>query len=286
MANILKTEKRVAIAKALSEGTGIRATARITGTSKNTVSKLLVALGTACSKLQDRKLRNLNCKRIEADEIWSFCRMKEKTAKRKGDDRPDDVGDVWTWTAIDAETKLVPSWLVGARDFATALSFVKDLAGRLVHRIQLTTDGLKVYVEAVEEVFGADIDYAMLVKMYGEDPEPQKRYSPSKIQGTETTVIQGRPDPAHVCTSYVERQNLTMRMSMRRFTRLTNGFSKKLENHVAAISLYYMVYNFVRPHMTLTTEAGGTPTTPAMATGVATRPYSYEQVIGLLDSKD
>ncbi len=285
MANILKTEKRVAIVKALSEGNSIRATGRMTGTSKNTVTKLLVDLGEACSQFQNERLRGLDCKRIQADEIWSFVAMKEKTAKRKGDKRPEQVGDVWTWTAIDANTKLVPSWLVGPRDGATASRFVKDLAGRLQSRIQLTTDGLKLHIEAVENAFGADVDYAMLVKLYGEDPQPQKRYSPAKIKAVETTVMQGEPDEAHISTSYVERQNLTMRMSMRRFTRLTNGFSKKLANHVAAISLFYMVYNFVRPHLTLTKQNDGHPQTPAMAAGVATRAWTFEDIVGLLDPR-
>lgn len=285
MANILSIEKRVAIVRALTEGVSIRATSRMVGVSKNTVTKLLVELGEACSKFQDKKLRNLNCKRIQADEIWSFVRMKAKTARRKGLDNNSDHGDIWTWTAIDADTKLVPSWLVGGRDFVTAKTFIDDLASRLASRIQLTTDGLKVYVEAVEQVFGMDIDYATLVKLYGDDPQPQKRYSPAKITGTEKQVVQGSPDPDHIATSYVERQNLNMRMAMRRFTRLTNGFSKKEANHVAAISLYYMVYNFVRPHITLTKAAGGHPTTPAMAAKVVTKPYSYEDVIALLDSK-
>ncbi|MCP3963575.1 MAG: DDE-type integrase/transposase/recombinase [bacterium] len=285
MANILSKEKRVAIVKALSEGNGIRPTSRLTGTSKNTVSKLLVELGDACSKYHDENMIDLSCKRIEADEIWSFVAMKEKTAKRKGEKRPPMVGDAWTWVAIDAESKLVPSWLIGPRDFATAKKFIDDLAARLIYRIQLTTDGLKVYIDAVEEVFGMDIDYATLVKVYGEDPEPQKRYSPAKIQETVKTVVQGDPDRSKISTSYVERQNLTMRMHLRRFTRLTNGFSKKLENHAAAISLYYMIYNFVKPHMTLTKNAGGRPTTPAMAAMLATEPWSYERVVGLLDSK-
>ena len=285
MPNVLSTEKRVAIVKALSEGNSIRATSRIVGCSKNTVSKLLVELGKACSEYQDKTLRELPCKRIEADEIWSFCQMKQKTARRKGRENKEGVGDVWTFTAIDADSKLVPAWLVGSRDFATAKAFIQDLADRLTFRIQLTTDGLKVYVEAVEEVFGAGIDYATLVKVYGEDPEPQKRYSPAKIQSTEKTVIQGETDRDKICTSYVERQNLTMRMNMRRFTRLTNGFSKKLENHIAAISIYYMIYNFVRPHRTLTKKAGGHPTTPAMAAMLATKPYSYEDVVALIDSR-
>ncbi len=286
MANILKTEKRLAIVKALSEGNGIRPTSRIVGVSKNTVSKLLVELGAACSDFQDETLTQLPCKRVEMDEIWSFVAMKAKTARRKGIGNSTEHGDCWTWVALCADTKLAISWLVGPRDYATGKRFVEDVAGRLVFRIQLTTDGLNVYIEAVEEVFGADVDFATLEKLYGSQEETRRAYSPAKITGTKKTVIQGNPDPKKICTSYVERQNLTMRMHMRRFTRLTNGFSKKLENHIAAISLYYMVYNFVKPHQTLTKRAGGTPTTPAMAAMLATRPYSYEDVLALLDSKD
>ncbi len=279
MANISSTEKRVRIIRALVEGCSIRATSRMTPCSKNTVSKLLVEFGEACSQHQDEIFRDLPCRRIQLDEIWSFIQMKEKTAKRKGAARPENVGSVWTWTAICADSKLVPSWIVGHRDALTANAFVQDLASRLRHRPQVTSDGLNVYLEAVEGAFGADVDYAMLVKLYGEDPEPQKRYSPSKLRGTETTIVQGDPDPQHIATSYVERQNLTMRMNMRRFTRLTNGFSKKERNHAAAISLHYFHYNLIRPHQTLTENAGGAPTTPAMAAGITAKPLTWEWAI-------
>jgi IS1 family transposase len=279
MANILSTSKRAAIAASLCEGNSIRATTRMIGVSKNTVTKLLVDLGKACHEYQDEALRGLTCKRIEADEVWCFCGMKAKTARRKGRENDPTVGDVWTFTAIDAETKLVPSWLVGSRDAGCAIEFMRDLQSRLVHRVQMTTDGHSMYLEAVEDAFGADIDYAMLIKVYGEDPEADKKYSPARIQSCEVRVIQGQPAGENICTSYVERQNLTMRMSMRRFTRLTNAFSKKVENHAHAVALHYMACNFVKPHGTLTKSAGGTPTTPAMAAGVATRPWKYEEVI-------
>lgn len=283
MANVLPTHKRVAIVRALVEGNSIRATSRRIGCSKNTVTKLLVELGTACSRYMDEALRNLPCERVQCDEIWSFVGMKQKTADRQGRGGEDGVGSVWTWTAIDAETKLVPSFMVGERDGVTACAFIKDLAGRLANRVQLTTDGLTCYLEAVEEAFGGDIDYAMLIKQYGTDPEGERTYSPSVCTGSETIVVQGSPKKAGICTSYVERQNLTMRMSIRRFTRLTNAFSKKVENHAAAVALHFMAYNFVKPHGTLTKRAHGHPVTPAMEAGVAMKPWTYEEVVGLLD---
>jgi IS1 family transposase len=282
MANILSTSKRAQIAAALCEGNSIRATARMIGASKNTVVKLLVDLGTACSDFQGEALRGLTCRHIEVDEIWSFVGMKAKTARRKGRGDDPTVGDTWTFTAIDADTKLVPSWLVGSRDAGCAIEFLRDLAGRLTHGIrpQMTSDGHSMYLEAVEDAFGCEIDYAMLIKEYGEDPEEDKRrYSPARIRSCTVNVIQGEPDPERICTSIVERSNLTMRMSMRRMTRLTNAFSKKVQNLAHAVSLHFMAYNFVKPHGTLTKAAGGTPTTPAMAAGVATRPWTYEQVI-------
>lgn len=283
MANILSTSKRAAIAASLCEGNSIRATSRMVGCSKNTVTKLLCDLGKACHEYQDAALRGLDCKRIEADEIWCFCAMKAKTARRQGRENDPTVGDVWTFVGIDAETKLVPSWLVGSRDAGNAIEFMRDLQSRLSHRVQLTTDGHSMYLEAVEDAFGADIDYAMLIKQYGEDPEEDKhKYSPSKIRSQEVRVIQGEPEGEGICTSYVERQNLTMRMSMRRFTRLTNGFSKKVENHAHAVALHYMAYNFVKPHTTLTKNNGGHPMTPAMAAGIATRPWKYEDLIDRL----
>ena len=270
--NRLPIEKRAQILGMLVEGNSLRATSRLADVSINTVTKLLLDVAAACTEYQDRTLRNLPCRRLQCDEIWAFVAMKQKTAARKG---RTDAGDIWTWTAIDAETKLVPSWLVGGRDSGTAFAFVQDLADRLASRVQLTTDGHKVYLEAVEAAFGADIDYSMLVKLYGTDVrEGEARYSPAVCIGTRTVCCTGNPDPAHVSTSYVERQNLTMRMSMRRFTRLTNAFSKKIENHVAAVAIHFMWYNFGRIHKTIRV-------TPAMAAGVADRVWSLEDIVGL-----
>jgi IS1 family transposase len=248
--NRLSAEKRTQILGMMAEGASIRAICRMTGASKNTVAKLLVDAGTAFAEYQHKTLRNLKSRRVQCDEIWSFVGMKEKQAKRKAH-RPADVGDVWTWTAIDADTKLIPCWFVGGRDGGAAYEFMSDLQDRLTNRVQLTTDGHKAYLDAVDSTFGIGIDYAMLVKIYGEDPSAEKRYSPAMCIGAEQHVVSGNPDPAHISTSYVERQNLSMRMGMRRFTRLTNAFSKKLENHIHAIAIYFMHYNFVRIHQTL-----------------------------------
>lgn len=272
--NKLSTAKRVAVVAALVEGNSIRATARMTDVSKPTILKLLADLGAACAKYQDETLRGLTCKRIQVDEIWQFCYAKDKnvpTAKRG----TFGYGDVWTFVAIDADSKLIPTWRVGSRDLTTAYDVMQDLAGRLTNRVQLTTDGLKVYMSAVEDTFGADIDYAMLTKVYGVDADGEKRYSPAKILSTTTEVITGDPDPKHISTSYIERQNLTMRMSMRRFTRLTNGFSKKVENHAAAVALYAMHYNFARIHQTLRV-------TPAMQAGVSDHVWSLAEIVALL----
>jgi IS1 family transposase len=273
--NKLTTEKRCAVVRALVEGCSIRATVRMTGVAKNTVVKLLVDLGTACAEYQDKALRNLPCKRLQLDEIWCFCYAKAKNVP-KDKQGQFGYGDVWTWTAIDADSKLVPSWLVGSRDGACAREFVNDLADRLASRVQLTTDGLKAYLEAVEGAFGWDVDYAMLVKLYGSDAEGEKRYSPAECIGCKKERVTGYPDPEHVSTSFVERQNLTMRMSMRRFTRLTNAHSKKVENHAHAIALHFMWYNFGRIHETIRS-------TPAMRAGVTDHKWSVEEIVGLLD---
>ena len=272
--NRLNFQKRAQILRCLVEGNSLRATSRITGAAKNTVVKLLVDLGQACAEYQNLVMRNLTCRRIQCDEIWSFCYAKEKNV-------PEDkrgrfgYGDVWTWTAICADTKLVPAWLVGPRDGTTAKIFIDDLASRLRHRVQLTTDGFKAYLEAVEDIFGADIDYAMLVKIYGLDPEVEKRYSPSKCIGAERVRVTGNPDRDYICTSFVERQNLTMRMSMRRFTRLTNAFSKKVENLAHAVSIHFMYYNFGRIHQKLRV-------TPAMEAGITDHVWELEEIISLL----
>ena len=276
--NRLGSETRAQVIRCLVDGNSIRATVRITGVAKNTVTKLLVQAGAICSEYQDRELRDLSCRRIQCDEIWSFVGAKDKNVpeEKKGQF---GIGSVWTWTAIDADTKLVPCWIVGPRDGGAATEFIQDLAGRLRHRVQLTTDGHKPYLDAVEDSFGSEIDHAMLIKMYGADGTEEKRYSPAQCIGTRTVAIMGDPDPRHISTSYIERANLTMRMSMRRFTRLTNGFSKKIENHMAALAVYFMYYNFVRIHQTLRV-------TPAMAAGVTSKLWSVYDIVNLIETSE
>lgn len=273
--NRMPLAKRAQILGFLVEGMSLRSASRLADCSINTVTKLLVDVGAACAEYQDGALRNLPCKRIQCDEIWSFVGAKERNVPedRKGEF---GIGDVWTWTAIDADSKLVASWMVGDRNAEAAGAFIDDLAGRLASRVQLTSDGLRLYVRAVEEAFGGDVDYAMLVKHYGEGPQgPERKYSPSHFVSAEKKRITGNPNTAHVSTSYVERQNLTMRMSMRRFTRLTNGFSKKVENHAAAIALHFMHYNFGRIHKTLRV-------TPAMEAGVSDHVWTLEEIAALV----
>jgi len=277
--NKLDIKKRAQILACLVEGNSIRATVRMTGAAKNTVVKLLADVGTACGAYQDRTLRNLPCKRVQCDEIWSFVYAKAKnvpTAKAA----PEGAGDAWTWTALCADTKLIAAWMVGPRDGGIAYDFMQDLASRLANRVQLTTDGHKAYLEAVEAAFGSNIDYAMLVKLYGEaqNKGPERKYSPNVCLGTRVSTVTGDPEAAAVSTSYVERQNLTMRMSMRRFTRLTNGFSKKLENLGHAVALHFMYYNFGRIHQSLRI-------TPAMAAGVSDHVWSLEEIAALADSE-
>ena len=277
--NKLSRERRIQVVKALVEGNSINGTVRMTGVAKNTVLKLLADLGSACLDYQEVTLRNLTLRYIECDEIWEFCYAKEKNVpvEHKGEF---GYGDVWTWTAIDADTKLVPCWHVGGRGGRDAWDFIANLRSRLANRVQLTTDGHKAYLEAIEGAFGGGVDYAMLSKIYGhETHEGRRRYSPAECIGTETRVVTGKPDKSHVSTSYVERQNLTMRMSMRRFTRLTNGFSKKVENHMHAISLHFMYYNFARPHKSLSKPY---LTTPAMAAGLTDRIWTIEKIVSLL----
>ena len=275
--NRLDTATRTQVIACLCEGNSIRSTVRMTGVAKNTVAKLLVEIGAACAKYQDAALLNLKCKRIQCDEIWSYVGAKDKNIpeEKRGDGR----GGVWTWTAICADSKLIPCWVIGDRSAGSATEFIQDLAGRLANRVQLTTDGHKVYVDAVEDAFGADIDYAMLIKMFGNDRAGEARYSPAECTGCKQVAITGNPESKHISTSYVERQNLTMRMSMRRFTRLTNAFSKKIENHAAAVSLYFMYYNFVRIHQTLRT-------TPAMAAGVTTKLWEISDIVKLLGNSN
>ncbi|MBI2846442.1 MAG: IS1 family transposase [Chloroflexi bacterium] len=275
--NKLSQERQAQIIKALCEGNSIRSTARMTGVAINTVVKLLKDVGAVCLKYQDETMRDLHLSRIQCDEIWSFVYAKEKNvpASKRGEF---GYGDVWTFTAIDAETKLIPCWLMGLRDAGHAFGFIDDLRQRLANQVQLTTDGHKMYLEAVEGAFGAKVDYAMLVKLYGESLESEKRYSPAECIATQKRVIQGNPDPVHISTSYVERQNLTMRMSMRRFTRLTNAFSKKLENHMYALALYFMHYNFARVHKSL---ANPYPRTPAMVAGISDHIWTIEEIVSL-----
>lgn len=277
--NTLSLEEKSQIIRALVEGNSIRATCRMTGAAKGTVTRLLAAVGKACAKYQDKVFRNLPCKHIQCDEIWSFCYAKDKNVpeEHKGQF---GYGDVWTWTAIDADTKLVPSWLVGLRDTPHAHKFMQDLKKRLANRVQLTTDGHKAYLWAVEDVFGSEVDYAILVKLYGQEVASEKRYSPAECIATDTQVMQGNPDKSKISTSYVERQNLTMRMNMRRFTRLTNAFSKKIENLECAVALHFMYYNFCRAHKTLNPKRA-LGKTPAMAAGVTDRIWKIEDIVRL-----
>ena len=273
--NKLPTERRAQILGMMAEGVSIRAICRLTGVSKNTVAKLLRDAGEAFSAYQDEHLRNLRCKRLQLDEIWSFVYAKQKnvsTAKAA----PEQAGDIWTWVAIDADTKLVASYLVGNRDATTANAFVSDLADRLAGRAQITSDGLRLYVDAVERSFGADVDFAQLVKLYGKAPEAQKRYSPAECVGCKRAAVTGSPNPEHVSTSYAERQNLSMRMGNRRMTRLTNAFSKKAESHAHAMAAYFMHYNFVRIYQTLRV-------TPAMAAGVTERLWELSDLVAVLE---
>jgi IS1 family transposase len=274
--NKLNRETRAKILTLLCEGMSIRAITRVTGVGKNTVARLLVDAGVACAAYQDRVLRNLPCKRVQVDEIWSFVYVKHVNLP-KAKRAPQDAGDVWTWTAICADTKLLASFYVGDRTFASARVFVDDLKERLANRIQLTSDGHRAYLEAVARSFGGNVDYAMLIKLYGSTHDKSGRYSPPTVIGIETKVHIGNPEPKHISTSYAERQNLTMRMHMRRFTRLTNAFSKKIENHACAISLHAMFYNFVRIHQTL-------KVTPAMAAGVTKRVWEMTDVVNLIDA--
>lgn len=273
--NKFPRDKRVQIISQLVEGMSLRAITRTTGASINTVTKLLVDAGKACSEYQDQAFRKLHCRRLQVDEIWAFCYAKAKNvAMAKA--TPDMAGDLWTWCAIDADTKLIPSWLIGSRDGEAAKIFLGDLASRLANRVQLTSDGHGPYLQAVEEAFGADIDYAMLVKIYGEPTGGLGRYSPGECVGAEKRRVEGRPDPEHISTSYVERQNLTMWMHMRRFTRLTNAFTKKAENHAHAVALHMMAYNFVRIH-------GSLRCTPAMAAGVTTKLWEVADIVKVLE---
>jgi len=276
--NKLTIEVRANILRLLCEGIGIRAITRLTGASKNTVAKLLIDAGKACAAYHDANVRDVKAARIQVDEIWSFTYAKQKnvaTAK----DAPEGAGDTWTWTALDADSKMIVSYLVGGRDAEYAMWFMDDLAARLANRVQLTSDGHRAYLEAVEGAFGADVDYAQLVKMYGATIGAPGRYSPAECTGSKKIRREGNPDIAHVSTSYVERQNLTMRIHMRRFTRLTNAFSKKVENHAHAVAFHLMYYNFVRIHKTLRV-------TPAMAAGVTDKLWEIADIAKLVEDAE
>jgi IS1 family transposase len=275
--NKLPPEKRTQIVSCFAEGNSLRSTSRMVDVSLVTVLKFLKDIGAVCSEYQDRTLKNLPCRRIQVDEIWSFVYAKDRNLPL--DQMGKGKGSVWTWVAIDADTKIVPSWLISDRSADAASILMRDLASRLRHRVQLTTDGHKAYLTAVEEAFGADVDYSQLVKLYGEAPEMDTRYSPRECIGCKKERVIGNPDPEHVSTSYVERQNLSMRMGMRRFTRLTNAFSKKLENHMHAVAIYFMHYNFAKIHQTLRI-------TPAMAAGVTDHVWSLEEIVGLLEQAE
>lgn len=272
--NKLSIEKRSQLLSCLVEGNSLRATSRMTGVAYNTVLKFMADVGRVCSEYQDKTFVNLKCRRLQCDEIWSFVGAKEKNASEE--DKAKGWGDAWTWTAIDCETKLIPCWFVGERNAEAANHFMHDLASRLANRVQLTCDGLKAYIGAVDNAFKNDIDFAQLVKIYGANPSGESRYSPAQCMGTRKAVMTGTPDVKHISTSYVERANLTMRMGMRRFTRLTNAHSKKLENHEHSIALHFMHYNFCRIHSTLRV-------TPAMQAGIATKVWELSDIADLLD---
>jgi IS1 family transposase len=274
--NKLTNDERVKVVAALVEGNSIRSTSRMTGIARNTVTKLLVDLGQACMRYHDEHVRDVRVRRLQCDEIWAYVGAKAKNVSAKK--KEIGWGDVWTWVGIDADTKLVVGYLVGGRGAGWAYDFMQDCADRIKGRVQVTTDGHKAYLEAVEGAFGCDVDYAMLQKIYGAPTDAeQRRYSPAQCIGSDMKVVSGNPDPKHVSTSYVERQNLTMRMSMRRFTRLTNGFSKKIENHAYAVALHFMYCNFVRIHQTLRV-------TPAMQAGLSNHAWEMSELIALISN--
>jgi IS1 family transposase len=282
--NRLSTEKRAQVLLMLVEGNSVRATSRMAGVAINTVQKLILDVGEVAAAYHDEHLRDLQCKTIEADEIWSFVGSKQKNipADREGDP---NYGDVWTWTALDADSKLIVSWYIGGRAFEDCMAFMEDLKARFANRIQLTTDGHQAYVAPVGLNFKQDIDWAQIQKTYRADHSGERRHSPQVCTGIKTRVLKGDPDPAKISTSYVERQNLTMRMSMRRFMRLTNGFSKKLDNHMAAIAIHFMHYNFARPHKSLSLAQEDGPAikrTPAMAAGIADHIWTAEEIVSLV----
>jgi IS1 family transposase len=276
--NKLPAAKRVQILSLLCEGASMRAVSRLADVSINTVSKLLVDAGKVCAAFHDEKVRGVKAHRVQVDEIWSFTYAKAKNVP-SATNAPAEAGDTWTWTALEADSKLIISWLVGGRDLAYAVAFINDLRARIVNRIQLTSDGHRPYLSAIEDAFGEEVDYAVLQKIYGVDPQAERRYSPPICLGCDMKIVSGEPNPKHISTSYVERQNLTMRMHMRRFTRLTNAFSKKFENHVHMVAIYTVFYNFAKIHKTLRV-------TPAMAAGVSDHVWSMAEMVGLLEQAE
>jgi IS1 family transposase len=275
--NRLDNEKRAQVISCLIEGCSIRSTVRMTGVAKKTVMRVLVEVGEVCADYQDGVFRNLSTRRLQLDEMWAWIYCKEKNRTEAIAKAHPDSGDVWLWVAVDADTKLVPSWMLGQRDTATATIFVSDLASRLSNRVQITTDGHRPYLEAVESAFGMEVDFSILQKIYGSVLENDTRYSPAKCIGIDVRHVSGNPDPKHICTSHVERQNWTVRTKMRRYTRLSNGFSRKLRNHAAATALNYFAYNFVQIHSTLRTS-------PAMAAGVTNRLWDVADLVALWES--
>lgn len=277
--NKLTHAQRVQAVNCLIEGCSIRATVRMTGIAKKTVMRLLCEVGEVCESYQDRVLRNLPCRRIQLDELWGFNYCKQKNLTEEIQGKVPGAGDIWLWVAIDAETKLVPCWRLGDRNAGTAYAFTHDLAARLRNRVQLTSDGHRVYLSAIESAFGSEVDYAMLVKIYGNDSGHDTRYSPPECIGTQLAVITGNPNPKHISTSFVERQNWSVRTAMRRYTRLSNGFSRKIENHAAAVALNYFAYNFIKIHRTLRVS-------PAMAAGVTDKLWTVEDLVSLWESEE
>jgi IS1 family transposase len=276
--NRLTSEQRAKVISCLIEGNSVRSTVRITGIAKKTVMRLVFEVGTFCAEYQNRVFQNLKCERMQVDECWSFCYAKQKNVTPDIAAKNPGAGDAWLWAAIDADTKLVPCWLVAKRDPESARDFIEDLASRLANRIQLTSDGLKMYVKAVDKAFAGDVDYAMLIKIYGIAEGAEKRYSPAVCLGCESHTVTGSPDPKHINTSYIERHNLSVRMTTRRFTRLTNAFSKKIDNHIASVALTYFAYNFIKIHRTLRT-------TPAMAAGVTDRLWEVADLVAAWEAE-
>ena len=277
MANVLKREKQERVIAALVEGSSVRSVERMTGVHRDTIIRLMKRVGAGCEALMDSELRDLGCRRIQVDEIWAYVQKKQRHIQPKDD--ASQVGDFWTFVAIDADTKLVPNFKVGKRDARTAQAFIDDLASRLSGRVQVSADALSAYVGAIDLAFGTDVDFGQIVKSYEAEPIGPGRYSPPRVVATDKRAVWGNPDPDHISTSYVERQNLTMRMSIRRLTRLTNAFSKRVENLQAAVALHFGHYNFVRTHRTLTSNQGGLHTTPAMAAGVVDRPWTVGELL-------